>query len=284
MNKTGGGRGTNQHAVKGVSARRVPPRHMSRSVGMLGLGAVAPAVAAGQVQAAARLRPLVHRQARAAGMWSRRRYRTKIESRLAEVVKVSEVRTRIDSADLVSALTDGRFKSLFETGHSRGSNDVGARAAVEAHLFGYGNIDPTLRPIYTYLWTGPEPRNNTDLDPYGDAIVIFHDHVKARSTFLIGDSLDQLNRTGRIEPWIAASTMSEPHWTSTSFPVRVGERNDPLNVGPNLLDPPWYVEAHIHGGDVATDNQNIKTVHFFDPADAAVVGPLLNAKGIPWTN
>ncbi len=95
---------------------------------------------------------------------------------------------------LLQAIADGRFKTQFETGASRGHFNPITRAEWEN---GYLDLPLDLpdseRPVYAALDV-PVPNPGADipgkpLDHYGRVRIILSDDVKDRATLTIGDSL-----------------------------------------------------------------------------------------------
>ena len=91
---------------------------------------------------------------------------------------------------LESIIDDGRFKSQFESGTSRGLLDDRVRAEAERNLFGYpSDLPDEHRPIYGHisdrtLWP------SSTATAYGDWNAVLDPRRTKDATFTIGDSLE----------------------------------------------------------------------------------------------
>lgn len=174
----------------------------------------------------------------------------KMTAAVKEEVKDARVCINIDSDLMDDFLREGRFKSQFETGTSKGSFAPEARAEFEKNFFGYANdLNPEKRPIYGFL--ADKTDNATDVvEQYGNVTcVLKKDEVINRTTFTWDDSL---NAT-RMQP----VKLSNPDYRAACF---TGS-DDIYNFEKGLMNlkninqgeayiagrvP--YVEAQIHGG------------------------------------
>lgn len=201
---------------------------------------------------------------------------------------------------LRQVLTEGRFKSQFETGTSKGALSPEARSRNEAYHFGYphatswqeGHPDHA-RPLYGYL--AEDPVRNTSAVGYGDHVVEFKNHVRGRTTFMQGDTMGNENDASP-SPLTRASLHSIPFkaaWTPELA------RNPRLMANPKThdeylrtfnVDRPTkavkadYVEAQYHGG---LDTSDIKHVYLRTQTpeeDLSDLKALLDAKGISWSH
>jgi hypothetical protein len=178
------------------------------------------------------------------------------------------VAVRVTPTELGKILSDGRFKSQFETGRSKGRKDLDMRARFEAMQFGYDvSIPDADRPIYGYVYAD-EPRPSgvgakeagdlsTDaLSQYGEVQVVLKNSVRDRSTVTVGDSLTW-SRSSLPSPLNAP----EPY----SLPTAEGGMMHPLG-GQDALE--WdpsgpafkgesYVESQIHGGLPVSDIDHV---------------------------
>ena len=116
---------------------------------------------------------------------------------VAEAVKKrrdnSRLYVRVPDNAIESVLLDGRLKSQFETGTSRGLLDAdneGDRRIMENKFFGYSmDTAPQDRPIYGYMSDcgGMEE----SVDQYGENIVVLRKNaVRNRTTITYRDSLN----------------------------------------------------------------------------------------------
>jgi hypothetical protein len=115
----------------------------------------------------------------------------------------------VDSRDFEKVLTDGRFKSQFESNKSGGMYDLGRRKTEEVEQGIPVNSKLKDRPIYGYLASqlsvdensardvnNEKPTNtftvNTSrVEQYGNLRVLLNDDVKERTTYTLRDSLQQ---------------------------------------------------------------------------------------------
>jgi Protein of unknown function (DUF3626) len=89
----------------------------------------------------------------------------------------------------MAVVRDGRFKSQFESGASRGYYSPDTRAEHEHEMFGYPEDLPAeKRPIYGYL-SGSSEQQYGGADNYGSVMFRLKDGVNQRTTFTLGDSL-----------------------------------------------------------------------------------------------
>jgi hypothetical protein len=134
------------------------------------------------------------------------------------------VRMRIGVNELNSILhDDGVFKSQHETGSSRGYFGPEKRERRETQMFSAANT----RPKYGYLSERDQrSKNARSLSFYGDIAVEFKDEVAKRTTFTVGDSLNEELAAMRVEDIPSAS------------PERRAVTANSLGS---------YVEAQIHG-------------------------------------
>lgn len=128
-------------------------------------------------------------------------YKQKAGAALERMVENSNVFVRMNVGDLNAVLASGEIMNAFQTGRSHGGTDHTGkywardrREHVEEKVFGVPKgADGAERPKYGYLASGDGltemPRGV--LQGAGNVAVQLKDHVKDRTTFTIGDSLDQ---------------------------------------------------------------------------------------------
>ena len=178
---------------------------------------------------------------------------------------------------LIAVLEEGRFKTQFETGESRGLLDTNLRGRTEANLFGYPQrgLPTELRPIYgTVAFTNPTgplrgPNSEASIRncmDYGEVRVVLKDSVKDRTTFTVGDSLTYEGGTatpalfGEKDPekCVAAISSRSPDFVRSMAQVATGDR---LGMSPAkqamLLTTQTYFETQIHGGVTVDDIDRI---------------------------
>jgi len=170
---------------------------------------------------------------------------------LKRLMKDAPVNIAVPERHVEDIIKDGRFKTQFETGHSRGSFDPAYRSDLEHRLFGTDpGIDPMYRPIYGHLG---------DLDTldsaghYGDMKAVLHDAVKPRSTFTVGDSFGIGGAGGfRKGPFRFAKFSDYDNrdpvtaWLNAEREFKANAEYPPTL--PRLARQHSYVETQTHGG------------------------------------
>lgn len=185
---------------------------------------------------------------------------------------------RMESDSVPGLLSDGRFKSQFETSSSGGLFDPGVRARAEDQLFNMPeDIDshPELRPIYGYAtdvskWDTAEwgdiQQENRNTSQYGNVAFVLNGDLANRTTFTMGDSLGDGSSVLPSVP----SPISSPDWTSLS-PAKAS--------GADWSDFGAYMEVQVHGG-VSVSDINRAIINGSAPS---WVTEALDKAGIPWT-
>lgn len=216
--------------------------------------------------------------------------REDLARRTREAFADKKIAIRVTPKNLEHILGDGRFKSQFETGKSKGLNNTSARAAAEHMWFG---VDPAVnrnveqRPIYGYVAEdGIRPAGFTDgslgglstdaLSQYGTIQVVFKDDVRDRTTAMYGDSLNHA-------AWGMPSPVNDPAWysfspTTTATPLSATYTELDRDPEDFRARSQTYSEAQIHGG-VSTDD--IAEV-VFPSKPTAQLQKALADRGIPW--
>lgn len=221
-------------------------------------------------------------------------------------LRKQEVVVRVNAPTLEKVLKDGRFKSQFETGTSKGMFSPDRRASAEYSLFGLPtNLDPKLRPIYGYVDELDRILKKTeisDVDQYGEIRVIMKPTVRARTTVTTEDSL-QISweaENGNVLP----SPLNDFSPASIRLPGARSQYDLYAQVDPDYYDRKLgelfspettlgakgkqyfsYREIQIHGG-VSTDD--IAMIVFPEPTSAAQaerwrkIGRRLERMGIEW--
>lgn len=197
-----------------------------------------------------------------------------------------KVATRTTQDALFEILEDGRFKSQFEMGQSRGLFNPDLRGAVENRLFDYPmDLTDSQRPIYGYM------ENMNDLMPgnqfhplaqYGDVRVIFRDSIKNRSSFVGSDSMS-------VASWLdpegvgafVASPVYDPHPGSIIWHDLSGYI-DKKEILHRLVDPRvrqiQYIEAQIHEQVKIEDIEEV----LFDSQPSIELTDFLDRQEILW--
>ncbi len=120
---------------------------------------------------------------------------------------------QVGGDELLSALTEGRFKNQFATGTSRGILSAEVRRQTERALWGIPDqAGWEERPIYGFLHSHPDamhPDAPQALRQYGGVTVKLSDAMRPRSTFTGGDSLDR-TRWGDF-PNLAPASVLHPN-------------------------------------------------------------------------
>lgn len=170
-------------------------------------------------------------------------------NQLLDLVQNGKPTISIRPGVLDSILLDGRFKNQFETGTSGGALSPDTRKTVENAIFDYEpNVSVSRRPIYGYMTNHSDisykagdirdsfSTTNPYVSHYGEIKVILKDSVKNRTTFTVGDSLDNSIFAHNL----GAVTKEQLIMSGYSF-----QRN------------PGYIEAQIHNGVTTDDIEEI---------------------------
>jgi len=199
---------------------------------------------------------------------------------------------RFNEKTLLAVLKGDRLRSIFETGTSSGANALARRANLENRFWGILKNDRrTVRPAYGYLHPDVEGGLSDEvLLGYGAVVVRFKPDILKRTTFTVGDSLDQVTvadaRGLAAKPMrhrMAAFPVNRPSWLAVPKPM--GDLLDfahaealaqaTLSTSPRL----HYVEAQYHGEVTLAD---VEAVIFLKKPPSEETRRLLNEKGIPY--
>lgn len=119
---------------------------------------------------------------------SAKKFEQTISKSFKKLVADNPVAIQFPSEYVDSLLTDGRFKTQFETGSGKGITNTTYRSNAEERGIGIPqNIADKDRPVYAFLDVGQGARAN--VRDYGDLTFVFKDDVKKRATVTTGDSL-----------------------------------------------------------------------------------------------
>lgn len=215
-------------------------------------------------------------------------YREELARRTRETFKDKKIAVRVTPGEIDKILSDGRFKTQFESGKSKGLKNTGLRANVEEQWFGLPeDYDPKKRPIYGYVMVdGVRPAGlgasdmfdvSTDaLSQYGQIQVVLKDDVRRRTTAMFGDSLN--NRNDGIP-----SPVDDPSWQSYSpAPTKTmltrGLTSEDRSVDDHEFRAGTYAEAQIHGGVTLDDIDEI----IFPTTPSAATRKKLDDAGVKW--
>lgn len=122
-------------------------------------------------------------------------YYNQMDSVLNDLVENNEFRMRIPTDDpsvVESIINDGRLKSQFETGTSKGALDGELRSNASKQFYGFeGTISDRDYEKYGYLGSSDVAKDAFKaVDSYGDGIVTFKkEALMDRTTITVGDSL-----------------------------------------------------------------------------------------------
>jgi len=162
---------------------------------------------------------------------------------------------------LPQILKDGRIKSQFETGTSRGVLNNSIRAKFEKNLFNYSeSLDSSSRPIYGMV---TEDIRATAGSQYGDVIIQLKSSVKKRTTWTMGDSLDLTNRGQNAT--LIGTPVSAP--TEASLAMNKFNYIDDLFAHTKIQPYGGFTEAQIHGGVNISD---IRMIYFRKPPSTSI--------------
>jgi len=177
-----------------------------------------------------------------------------IETKLAESMKYQNIYIRVDGKTLDKILKDGRFKSQFETGRSKGLFNPEKRRGFEKELLGIPEgLPDEMRPIYGYITSaeGGELPYSGAINQYGEIAVKLKESVKNRATFTGTDSLIYLHGVPEGEQAaVVASRVNEPKFVSL------------FTVSPQGTELPVYVQMSERIRDLKqlVDTSRIETL------------------------
>ena len=185
---------------------------------------------------------------KAAPQYSLEMFKKLVTKKMRQEFASRAVAIRVHPSRLDRMLRRGRLTSLHETGRSSGSSDRDIRANYEGTVFGIPGDAPWQdRPIYGYLTNSPE--DEVGLSQYGEVKLILKDEVRARTTAMFGDSLD--NTLASPVP------VNDPDWRG--WEGTTGGAVDPRRESglKRRRDTKEYIEAQIHGGVAVGDIEEV---------------------------
>lgn len=185
-----------------------------------------------------------------------------LDKSVSDIVNNSEVGVSITKDNLMTAINEGSFKSVYETGTSKYNKNTKFRSEAEKMMFDISenDIKPSDRPIYGALMprlNGERSENYYSRGPiskYGDGItIVFNkEFIKDSSTLTLGDSLNYAGRIG-------VTSLSDPEFTAAyniGAAARMADGADLIDVADKL---DHYFEVQIFGSDTHSIN-NISRV------------------------
>jgi hypothetical protein len=190
----------------------------------------------------------------------------------------SKVCMRINIPNLKHIITtNDSFKSMHVTNTSSGLLDTETRITAERDRIGnYSlNTSPDDRPIFGYIATSEQPLDKIGLDQYGHIAIVFKDEVKRRTTFTVGDSID--NPSVRSTSLGAPNGDCFPLWPPVNVmdSIETIRKRDPLNR--QFKDLVSYVEAQIHKGVYGVSLEDVECIIL--TSDASQDSELINQLG-----
>ena len=173
-------------------------------------------------------------------------YKAAIEAEMTAFTGSAEVCIRCKPEVIEGIISDGRYRTQFETATSGGLRDPATRAFVEKEIFGYPkNLDPEERPVYGYLDRGIEGVECY----YGTTTIHLNDSVRSRTTYCYGDTLDNTNAAKSAS--LAPTPLATPSYRAGCYWASGGRELDPLGIRSQAdftKHGVYYAEVQIHGG------------------------------------
>jgi hypothetical protein len=212
-------------------------------------------------------------------------YASEAAQKFAQVVDESEMYLRIEPASLRGVLRDGRFKSQFETGTSRGLLDRMTRRAVEAEVTGVTRQTPAHeRPVYGYFGAkdhgGYRTRGERSVANYGSVSVRIKESARERASVTAGDSL---SRRTAVQAQMAngasapALGIGDFQWDLVHQAI-FEDKASLEGVRAAINEALYYIEAQFHGGLDVDDIQDV----VFGYYPSLAIREALAARRIPW--
>jgi len=200
-------------------------------------------------------------------------YKHAVAQEAQKLVNGMDQYVRVPQSIFPKLLESGRFKSVFETGHSQGLVDTKTRSRVEEETMGVpGHIADAFRPISTYMSKGFDHAQDEYANVYGKIMVKLKPEVKQRSTATFGDSL--MNGSQRLA---VASPLT--HIDHRSVDPALLEQGGLKALGhDNYHKAMPFVETQVHGGLGVKD---IEEVGFPQQPDPSITKQL-EERGIKW--
>lgn len=196
-----------------------------------------------------------------------------------EYLKANPVSVFVDEEVVANILDDGKIKNIYELEDMpKGEEYVEHRLVYENVAFGYDQTFPIEnRPVSGTVL--PKSDNKEAFyrfgEQYGSAQIVLKDSVKSRTTYTIGDSLDQFQRPtelgGEFPRTFDLATTAQ---RGAEYYRRTGK--------PIYEDVDWwngtYIEAQVHGAITLKD---IEKIIFHSPM-SDIPTRKLDELGIKW--
>lgn len=243
-------------------------------------------------------------------------YVEECEKHFKQILKDSDVCVRLTVTNLNKVLEQGAYKSVFETARSKSAAYGGGserrerylnrRKEAEYDLFGLPTDKSEGRPVYGYMAKKGIVNGKSELlQQYGNVAIVLKDSVRDRTTFTVGDSLDDINMVGMSyeipdgdKIWTgrgAPSKIDDPKIQSSTAIANENDLlslfEDPKTAETDFMATPspesgrgalWnaaYWEAQVAGGFTVSD---IKKVTFIGTPPSESVTKKLAKMGIEW--
>jgi hypothetical protein len=178
-----------------------------------------------------------------------------LDEQANDFIKRQPVSVFMPEESVEDLLDSGKYLTVFDQGPSlKGEEYLDHRTIYEKVAFGYdSDFDPQSRPVSgAVLLDGIKAGNDGYLtNQYGQVQLVLKDDVKSRTTYTIGDSLDNFAKPTTLGGKFPRS-VTNVNVASSAF--RYANNND----GKNMFDTKaWhsrqYLEAQVHGGVKLSD-------------------------------
>jgi len=201
---------------------------------------------------------------------------------LKDALDKHDFSARTKSNAILGILQDGRMKSQIETGESNGHKDIQMRKSLAVDLFNGGDaleIGDDQYELYGFLDHAERAKM------YGDCRIVFKkDNVKTRTTFTVGDSLQQKQLGNSQVPTLVTDpkiySLGMNPFSGASLPKEVLERTERTfseiaQSGKTATD---YVELQFHGGIQTSDIEYLEIPK--NSQDRAQIESLAKQRGV----
>lgn len=230
------------------------------------------------------------------------------EKNVQKLLDESEIFIRVTSSETLEKIIDsGRFKTQFETGKSKGTQNRKLRAAAEEAMHGYPpNLDPVERPIYGYFGH-PTDRSQdgdtngmfygTSIEKYGSIAIRLKSEVKDRATFTGADSLNNTDSVKGAKDGVFAPSSAKKVSAGSFYGSREVIDRDNLfgldhqealqgiaeakSIGEvRSAIGNQYLESQVHGGVRTSDIAEIVIIR--NPNNISKKSPKVSSKVEKW--
>ncbi|UOF83017.1 portal protein [Caudoviricetes sp.] len=183
------------------------------------------------------------------------------------------IRQNVPYHSLEKMLEEDTVKNGYETGTGTGAGDK--RGTIEKSLYDGVSEDPSSRPKYAFM--SMDGHHPSDAARFGDATIVYRDHVIDRSTVMRGDTLQYSNRIDGL-PVPSPSNARTP--SKGSFIAR----SDLVGRAPTFEDiakEDNYLEVQMHGR--ITPSADWKEVIFSGNGPSTALKRMLDERGITYS-